>query len=186
MITSVPKGAIGPLLQQHRADERTRHKQLLRVRNLPVPLLRGRLHRLGEREVRVQHQVQHINGKARSLQYNQHCRADDALRKVSFAVNSGKVWACRQSFSNSDLFIKTGFLTLQSWVDNVILQVETADSNSQINANLASVRIPKYINDDIALYLQGSTNIFLVLPLILPFLRMIYRLLYEKVSSNSY
>jgi len=79
------------------------------------------------------------------------------------------------------LFIDSGFLTLQNWIDNIILEIETGDSTAEITSSLASVRIPAYVNDNIALYLQGQTNIFLCLPLILPFLRMIYRLLYEKV-----
>lgn len=70
---------------------------------------------------------------------------------------------------------------MQNWIDNIILQVETGDTTSEIDADLTSVRIPAYTDDNIAEYLQGQTNIFLVLPLILPFLRMIYRLLYEKV-----
>ena len=70
---------------------------------------------------------------------------------------------------------------MQNWIDNTILEIETNDPTSEIDVDMASLRIPAYTNDNIALYLQGQTNIFLVLPLILPFLRMIYRLLYEKV-----
>lgn len=77
--------------------------------------------------------------------------------------------------------IKTGFLTIQNWIDNTILEIETNNPNLEIKSTMTSVRIPAYTKDNIALYLQGQTNIFLVLPLILPFLRMIYRLLYEKV-----
>lgn len=69
---------------------------------------------------------------------------------------------------------------MQSWLDNIIFQLETNNTSNEIEPSLASVKTPSYKRDNIALYLQGQTNNFLVLPLILPFLRMIYRLLYEK------
>jgi len=69
---------------------------------------------------------------------------------------------------------------LQSWLDNIIFQIET-NSTNEIEPSLASVKTPAYKKDNIAIYLQGQTNNFLVLPLIFPYLRMIYRLLYEKV-----
>lgn len=86
----------------------------------------------------------------------------------------------REAFSDSDPFITNGFLSLQSWLDNLILQAETGNPAAEIVPALASLKTPAYKRDNIALYLQGQTNNFLVLPLILPFLRLIYRLLYEK------
>lgn len=79
--------------------------------------------------------------------------------------------------------ITSGFLTIQNWIDNEILIQETNNNKYEIKPSMVSVRIPEYIEDDITLYLKGYTNVFLVLPLILPFLRMIYRLLYEKVQT---
>jgi hypothetical protein len=46
---------------------------------------------------------------------------------------------------------------------------------------LTSLKTPAYKKDNIAIYLQRQTNVFLVLPLILPYVIMIYRLVYEKV-----
>ena len=77
--------------------------------------------------------------------------------------------------------MNSGFLTIQNWLDNEILQIETGDDTLTIQPFMASVKTPAYKKDDLATYLQGQTNVFLVLPLILPYLRMIYRLLYEKV-----
>lgn len=45
---------------------------------------------------------------------------------------------------------------------------------------MASVRVPAYPDDAFGAIMTGQTNVFLVLPLIVPFLRMIARLLYEK------
>lgn len=87
----------------------------------------------------------------------------------------------REDFSDSDTFIDSGFLTIQNWIDNTIFQIESNDENVEITPSLASLKTPAYEKDNIAIYLQGQTNVFLVLPLILPYLRMIYRLVYEKV-----
>jgi ATP-binding cassette, subfamily A (ABC1), member 3 len=87
----------------------------------------------------------------------------------------------RESFTNSDKFLKTGFLTIQNWIDNIILRKETGNDNIFINPSFTSVPVVAHVSDNIATYLQGQTNVFLVLPLILPYLRLIFRLLYEKV-----
>ena len=77
--------------------------------------------------------------------------------------------------------MNSGFLTVQNWIDNIILSHESGNPNIHINPTFTSVKVIAHVSDNIALYLQGQTNVFLVLPLILPYLRLIFRLLYEKV-----
>lgn len=74
-----------------------------------------------------------------------------------------------------------GFLTIQNWIDNIILEIETNNPNLEIRPAMTSVYIPAYQKDNLITYLQGQLISFIALPLILPFLRMIYRILYEKV-----
>ena len=53
--------------------------------------------------------------------------------------------------------------------------------NAAITPKVSSVRVEAYKKDNIGIYLQDQAKVFLVLPLILPYLNMIFRLLYEKV-----
>lgn len=89
----------------------------------------------------------------------------------------------REDFDDSGLFNMSGFLAMQNWIDNIILQIETNNEETSIYANFTSVKTPAYKKDDLAIYLQQQTQVFLVLPLILPYVIMIYRLVYEKVLS---
>jgi hypothetical protein len=68
---------------------------------------------------------------------------------------------------------------MQTWIDNIILGIHL--KNTTFTPQVASVTVGEYKKDNIGIYLQGQTKVFLVLPLILPFLIMVYRLLYEKV-----
>ena len=44
---------------------------------------------------------------------------------------------------------------------------------------------PDYTDDDFAFSLQGMTDYFIILPYLLPYCRMVYRLLYEKEKHIS-
>ena len=70
---------------------------------------------------------------------------------------------------------------MQNWIDNIILEIETKSNQTTIKPMVTSLKTPAYKKDNIAIYLQGQTNVFLVLPLILPYVIMIYRIVYEKV-----
>lgn len=85
----------------------------------------------------------------------------------------------RESNELTDKYVNTGYLTLQTWIDNIILK--TYINNATFTPKVASVRVEAYKKDNIGIYLQGQAKVFLVLPLILPYLKMIFRLLYEKV-----
>jgi len=62
----------------------------------------------------------------------------------------------------------------------LILAKAKGDSNSYITANVAHQTLPNYLKDDMPSYLQGSSDFFLILPFIVPFMRNVYRLIFEK------
>lgn len=77
-------------------------------------------------------------------------------------------------------YLDNGFIRLQTLVDNIILKKDTGKADALINVKTSSLPVPAFYQDDLPTYLQGSTNIYIVLPMILIFLRVIYRVLYEK------
>jgi len=74
----------------------------------------------------------------------------------------------------------TGFLQLQIWMDNLILQDATGQTSSSIGAAVASVTVPAYSNDPIADNIQGALVYFMAYPLLFPYLRMSNNLILEK------
>ncbi|EAR86885.2 ABC transporter family protein (macronuclear) [Tetrahymena thermophila SB210] len=77
-------------------------------------------------------------------------------------------------------YINTGFMTLQNWIDNMIFQIESGDQNSSITVELSSMKIIKHGQDDLAEKMQGRFATYIVLPMIIVYLRMTYGLLIEK------
>jgi ATP-binding cassette subfamily A (ABC1) protein 3 len=78
------------------------------------------------------------------------------------------------------LWETSGFLTLQNWIDNIILQKESGDPKAMIVPGVTSVKVAKHTNDQLAEILLGNFATYTVLPLILIYLRMTYGLLQEK------
>jgi len=79
-------------------------------------------------------------------------------------------------------YATNGFLTLQVWIDNLILQQELNDSNCDVNitGHINSIKTPTYYEDDLPDNLQGRSNIFTIIAYVLPFLKLIYYIMYEK------
>jgi hypothetical protein len=78
-------------------------------------------------------------------------------------------------------YLINGFVRVQTLIDNIILKKETGNTDASLNVKTSSLPVPSYYIDDLPNYLQGSTNVYIVLPMILVFLRVIYRVIYEKV-----
>ena len=66
----------------------------------------------------------------------------------------------------------------------MILRRETNNTKAEISANIESVKIEKYHKDDFPIIMQGALNVYIVLPMILVYLRVIFRILYEKVKKQ--
>ncbi|EAS01530.2 ABC transporter family protein (macronuclear) [Tetrahymena thermophila SB210] len=79
-----------------------------------------------------------------------------------------------------DLWVSSGFVTLQNYIDNLILKKETANTNAQIQANVYPIKTQSYTKDPIDLQLTGNFAPFVVLPLILSYLRLTQSILTEK------
>jgi len=77
-------------------------------------------------------------------------------------------------------YINSGFLTVQNFVDNIILKKETKRSSAQINAYVASVTVPAHKEDDLSSTIGDTAQFFVALPLILPFLRLVNGIVKEK------
>jgi ATP-binding cassette subfamily A (ABC1) protein 3 len=65
-------------------------------------------------------------------------------------------------------------------MDNLILRKETNNQGYYIEAAVSSIRTPAYLDDEFPKLLKGAFSIYLVLPLMIIYLRMTYALLYEK------
>ena len=73
-----------------------------------------------------------------------------------------------------------GFLAFQLWVDNLILQQEMNNSSINVTALISSVKTPQYYRDDLPGQLKGRSSIFTIVAYVLPFLKLIYLIVYEK------
>jgi ATP-binding cassette subfamily A (ABC1) protein 3 len=62
----------------------------------------------------------------------------------------------------------------------LILREATGNPDFNINAAATSVRVPPYVSDDFPGFMVGAFGIYLVLPLMIIYLRMTFALLYEK------
>ncbi len=65
-------------------------------------------------------------------------------------------------------------------MDNLILRQETSNPSAQITATVSSVKVPAYKNDDLLPVLKGVIQYLVVVPLLLPFLRLTDGVLREK------
>ena len=73
-----------------------------------------------------------------------------------------------------------GFLTMQNWIDNLIFQQEMNNPMANITFDISSVKTPNYYKDDLPAQLNGKANIFTIIAYLLPFLKLIYCIVYEK------
>lgn len=72
-----------------------------------------------------------------------------------------------------DQWYDSGFLWVQQEVDSLLLGVP-------IQSAVASVKLPPYVDDNFAEFVQNSFGLWVVLPLMSLYLRLVYQLLYEK------
>jgi ATP-binding cassette, subfamily A (ABC1), member 3 len=82
------------------------------------------------------------------------------------------------------LWVQSGFVQLQTVIDNLILQAETSNANARIRPTVQNVRIPKYYSDEIGKALTGNFSNFVVLPLIVIFLQVVRGILKEKENKT--
>ena len=73
----------------------------------------------------------------------------------------------------------SGFLSLQNYIDNIILQDETA-STANIQTRVTSRTVEAYTDDGFASNMKGQIAMFIALPLLLPYLRFMNGILTEK------
>ncbi|EAR99563.1 ABC transporter family protein (macronuclear) [Tetrahymena thermophila SB210] len=79
-----------------------------------------------------------------------------------------------------DLWVDSGFLTLQHYIDNLILKKETGNPSAGITAKIYPIQSPSYTQDKIDEQLSNNFGPFMILPMILSFLRLVQSLLVEK------
>ncbi|EAR81921.2 ABC transporter family protein (macronuclear) [Tetrahymena thermophila SB210] len=82
--------------------------------------------------------------------------------------------------NNLDTWVNSGFLTIQNWIDNIILQYTTENSNLEIQSSITSMLVQDHYKNSLVDNLKGNMGVFIVLPMILIYLRMTYGLLIEK------
>ena len=75
------------------------------------------------------------------------------------------------------------FLVVQNWINNIILDLEIPGkaSTSKLQGNISSVIVPSHLSDPFLESVSNTAQIFVVLPVIITFLRMLFRILNEKV-----
>ncbi|EWS72165.1 ABC transporter family protein (macronuclear) [Tetrahymena thermophila SB210] len=86
-------------------------------------------------------------------------------------------------FEQNDQFLKyinSGFTRIVNWIDNIILQQESGNSNIQIEPNIAIMQVEAHQQSNLYSFAGSFMNIFIVIPMIVPFLRLSSRILHEK------
>jgi len=74
----------------------------------------------------------------------------------------------------------SGFLSLQNYIDNLILQRETTTPSAKISSSITSRTVQAYTEDNLGSNLQGQLSLLVALPLLLPYLRFMNGILTEK------
>ncbi|EWS72164.1 ABC transporter family protein (macronuclear) [Tetrahymena thermophila SB210] len=86
-------------------------------------------------------------------------------------------------FEQNDQFLKyinSGFTRIVNWIDNIILQQESGNPNIQIEPNITIMQTESYQKSNLYTYAGNFINIFIVIPMIVPYLRLSSRILHEK------
>ncbi|EAS03352.2 ABC transporter family protein (macronuclear) [Tetrahymena thermophila SB210] len=82
--------------------------------------------------------------------------------------------------SQFDEYINTGFTRIVNWIDNIILQQESGNNNLQIIPQITIMQTESHQKSDMYSYLGNFMNIFIIIPMIVPYLRLSSRVLHEK------
>ncbi|EAS03348.1 ABC transporter family protein (macronuclear) [Tetrahymena thermophila SB210] len=86
-------------------------------------------------------------------------------------------------FEQNDQFLKyinSGFTRIVNWIDNIILQLESGNSNLKIFPQITIMQTEQFQKSDLYSYTGSFMNLFIVIPMIVPFLRLSSRILDEK------
>ncbi|CAD8172616.1 unnamed protein product [Paramecium pentaurelia] len=84
-----------------------------------------------------------------------------------------------QDYEKVNTYWESGMLTVQTFIDNIILRIET-NSQATINPKFSYVHQQEGVKDEFATFLRGQFGVYLILPLIIIYLRMTYAMIYEK------
>ena len=71
---------------------------------------------------------------------------------------------------------------VQSWIDNKILLI--LKGSGSIDSYINSLKVESHVDDPFLVTIKSTASIFVILPVIITFLRMLYRMLSEKVNYN--
>ena len=77
-------------------------------------------------------------------------------------------------------FYQSGFLRIQTWIDNFILQEVTNNANAGIDITVAPMRVEEHEYDELVNSVGAGLPAFVIMPLLVPFARLVYFLLTEK------
>ena len=77
--------------------------------------------------------------------------------------------------------LKSGMFYMVNLIDTMILQEATSNPNAQINARFTRAPVKDYRTSELySELLEGNIAIFMLLPILIIFLRFVYNILYEK------
>ncbi|CAG9335868.1 unnamed protein product [Blepharisma stoltei] len=80
-------------------------------------------------------------------------------------------------------FFSTGFIQIQNWVDNYLLQKYTGSTNSYIAAGFVPMYFDEWIDDDFLEYLANFLAFFIILSFGIPVCRMVTQIVEEKETK---
>jgi len=86
----------------------------------------------------------------------------------------------RRPTNYQDDFIKTGFLTIQNWVDNYVLHEITGSTTSAIVPTFIPMHFDEYIDDSFMRILTQVLPVFIIITYVIPVSRMIMHTVGEK------
>lgn len=84
-----------------------------------------------------------------------------------------------EDLDKANEYLESGFLTVQNFIDNIIIRREVA-ADAKITPTYSFIHRREGVIDDFASFLRGGFGIYLILPLMIIYLRMTYGIIYEK------
>ena len=79
-----------------------------------------------------------------------------------------------------DQFIESGFVLIQNWVDNYIIQQITGDANSYIAAMFVPMYYDEWVDDDFLPLIKDNFGLLIIIAYLVPISRMIAQIVQEK------
>lgn len=79
-----------------------------------------------------------------------------------------------------DQFIETGFILIQNWVDNYILQEATGDGDAYIAAMFVPMYYDEWVDDSFLTNVKDNFNLIFIIAYLIPIVRMIGCIVQEK------